>query len=69
MQCFETRDPADPGLGPVRVEVKTCLGVGLAKLGRPGGSTRNPVDPGKPGCDPAMFFYIYISKTSPLQTF
>jgi hypothetical protein len=24
-------DPAEPGLGPVRVEVKTCLGVGPVK--------------------------------------
>jgi len=69
MQCFETRDPADPGLGPVWVEVKTRLRVGPAKPGRPGGSTRNPVDPGKPWCDPAVFSYIYISKTPPLQTF
>ncbi|KAJ6878136.1 hypothetical protein NC651_030773 [Populus alba x Populus x berolinensis] len=27
---------------PVRVEAKTCLGIGPAKLGRPGGSTRDP---------------------------
>jgi len=35
----------DSGLGPVRVEVKTCLGVGLVKTGRPGtrstGQTRS----------------------------
>jgi len=50
----------DPGLGPVRVEAKTRSGVGLVKPGRFGGSTRNPGDQGKPGWDPACFFFIYI---------
>ncbi|KAJ6932120.1 hypothetical protein NC651_007738 [Populus alba x Populus x berolinensis] len=31
-----TRDPANPGLGPVRVEAKTRLGIGPGKPGRPG---------------------------------
>jgi hypothetical protein len=44
-----TRDSADLGLGPVRVEVKTCLGVGPVKPGRPGGSTQDQVHLVKPG--------------------
>jgi hypothetical protein len=44
-----TRDPADPGLGLVRVEAKTRLGIGPEKLGRLTGSTRDPVHPVKPG--------------------
>ena len=39
----------DPGLRPVRVEAKTRLGIGPVKPGRPGGSTRDPVHPVKPG--------------------
>ena len=53
-----TRDPTDPGLEPVRVEVKTRLGVGPVKPGRPGGSTRDPVHPVKPGWDPVYFFLV-----------
>jgi hypothetical protein len=34
-------DPADPGLEPVRVEVKTRLGVGPVKPSPPVGSTRS----------------------------
>ena len=45
----------DPGLGPVRVEAKTYLGIGPGKPGRPGTrSTRsNRVRPG--------LFFLYIN--------
>jgi len=39
----------DPSLGPVRVKAKTRSGIGPGKPGRPGGSTRDPVHPVKPG--------------------
>jgi len=39
---------ADPGLGLVRVEAKTRLGIGPEKPGQPGGSTRDSVHPVKP---------------------
>jgi hypothetical protein len=50
----------DPGLVPVRVEAKTRSGVGLVKPGRPGGSTRDPGHPVKPGWDPVYFFFRLI---------
>jgi len=53
-----TRDPDDPGLEPVRLEVKTRLEVGPVKPGRPGRSTRDPVHPVKPGWDPVYFFLV-----------
>jgi hypothetical protein len=45
----------DPGMGPVRVEAKNRLGVGLVKPGRLGGSTRNP---GNPAETRSLFFFI-----------
>jgi len=56
-----TRDPADPGLEPGRVDEKTIQEFGPAKPGRPGRSTRDPIDPD----ETRMFFYICINKTSP----
>jgi len=53
-------DPADPGLRPVRVEAKTRSGVGPVKPGRPGGSTRDPGHPVKPGWDPVYFFLDWL---------
>ena len=60
-QSFKTRtggstwDQADPGLEPVRVKAKTCLGIGPKKLSRPGTrstwSTR---------VRPVNFFFILI---------
>ena len=42
---FKTRTPADPDIGPVRVEVKTCLEV-------------YPVKPGPPGWDLVSLFLL-----------
>ena len=41
--------PGRPGPGTGPGGGKTCSGVGPAKPGRPGGSTRDPVHPVKPG--------------------
>ena len=46
---FKTRvGPADPGMGPVRVEVKTRLGI-------------DPVDPG-PGLKPVDFYFFLLKR-------
>jgi hypothetical protein len=64
--CFKTRlGPAGrPGTRSTQIWnragfKKNSQVFGLAKPGRPGGSTRDPADPGKPRQDPADFF-IYI---------
>ena len=52
-----TRDPADPGLGPVRVEAKTRSRIGPGKPSRPG--TRSTWS--NPGETRSIFFLFWLS--------
>ena len=52
-----TRDPADPGAGPVRVCQKTGQCNDPVKPSRPGGSTRDLGNPGENRPRPGVFVF------------